>query len=174
MFILLTSCNFYDSEEKAKGAILYSYTRHINGFSAVLDEEEAIELSSTEEKKSFQTSSFHCILPLLTFRHFLIFTVENPEVKSIFLNKGRKLHTTRSWEFLGLERDGRTLEGSLWQKAKFGKDVIIGNLDTGVWPESESFRDEGMGPVPSKWKGICQNDTKGGVSCNRSALFYPF
>ncbi|KAJ8629688.1 hypothetical protein MRB53_023011 [Persea americana] len=134
----LASC--LGSEEKAKGAILYSYTRHINGFSAILDEEEAIELA------------------------------KNPEVKSIFLNKGRKLHTTRSWEFLGLERDGRTLAGSLWQKAKFGKDVIIGNLDTGVWPESESFRDEGMGPVPSKWKGICQNDTKGGVSCNRKLI----
>lgn len=126
-----TSFNFYGSEEKAKGAILYSYTRHINGFSAILDEEEAIELASKEENISFHASSFLCFVPLLTFRHFLIFTVENPEVKSIFLNKGRKLHTTRSWEFLGLERDGRTLAGSLWQKAKFGKDVIIGNLDTG-------------------------------------------
>lgn len=36
----------------------------------------------------------------------------------------------------------------------------------GVWPESESFSDKGIGPVPSKWKGICQNHTTGFV-CNR-------
>ncbi|RWW69864.1 hypothetical protein BHE74_00022514, partial [Ensete ventricosum] len=37
-----------------------------------------------------------------------------------------------------------------------------------AWPESESFKDEGMGPIPPKWKGICQNDTDKGVRCNRS------
>lgn len=41
----------------------------------------------------------------------------------------------------------------------------------GVWPESKSFSDEGMGPVPSKWRGFCQHDTKIGVYCNRSILF---
>ena len=38
----------------------------------------------------------------------------------------------------------------------------------GVWPESESFNDQGMGPIPSKWKGYCEpNDD---VKCNR---FFP-
>lgn len=41
----------------------------------------------------------------------------------------------------------------------------------GVWPKLESFSDRGFGPVPSRWKGICQNDTNGGVPCNRCALF---
>lgn len=40
----------------------------------------------------------------------------------------------------------------------------------GVWPESESFNDEGMGPIPSKWKGFCQNNTGNGVPCNRSYI----
>lgn len=39
---------------------------------------------------------------------------------------------------------------------------------TGVWPESESFSDEGMGPIPSKWKGYC--DTNDGVRCNRKLI----
>lgn len=42
----------------------------------------------------------------------------------------------------------------------------------GVWPESKSFSDEGLGPVPFKWSGTCQYDTKQ-VHCNRFILFHP-
>lgn len=34
------------SYEKAKDAIFYSYNRHINGFAAILEDEEAEELAS--------------------------------------------------------------------------------------------------------------------------------
>ena len=57
--------------------------------------------------------------------------IEHPKVVSVFLNKGRKLHTTRSWDFLGLENDGAIRSSSIWKKARFGEDTIIGNLDTG-------------------------------------------
>ncbi|XP_019053161.1 PREDICTED: subtilisin-like protease SBT5.4 [Nelumbo nucifera] len=135
--------SFLGSKEKAKAAIFYSYTKHINGFSATLEEEEAAEIA------------------------------KHPRVVSVFLNQGRKLHTTRSWDFLGLGRiNGVDPSGSsLWLKARFGEDTIIGNLDSGVWPESKSFSDDGYGPIPSKWKGICQ---KGGSNdtfvCNRKLI----
>ncbi|XP_034899667.1 subtilisin-like protease SBT5.4 isoform X2 [Populus alba] len=132
--------SFSEGKEKAKEKIFYSYTNNINGFAAVLEEEEASSLA------------------------------KHPDVVSVFLNKGKKLHTTRSWNFLGLEADGMVPPYSLWKKARYGEDVIIGNLDTGVWPESKSFSDEGMGPVPSKWRGICQHDTKDGVVCNRKLI----
>lgn len=60
---------------------------------------------------------------------------ELPGVLSVFLNRERKLHTTRSWEFLGLEGEDIEAEEiplfSLWRKARFGKDIIVANLDTG-------------------------------------------
>lgn len=42
----------------------------------------------------------------------------------------------------------------------------------GVWPESKSFRDEGMGPVPARWRGTCQDETENPVTCNRCAFVY--
>lgn len=51
----------------------------------------------------------------------------------MFENKGRKLHTTRSWGFMGLEDShGVIPSNSIWKKARFGEDVIIANIDTGV------------------------------------------
>jgi len=55
---------------------------------------------------------------------------EHPSVVSIFLNKKYELHTTRSWDFLGLERGGEIHNGSLWKRS-LGEDIIIGNLDSG-------------------------------------------
>ncbi|KAG5549899.1 hypothetical protein RHGRI_015015 [Rhododendron griersonianum] len=132
--------SFLGSTEKAKESIFYSYTRDINGFAATLDEEEAAAIA----------------------RH--------PNVVSVFLNKGKHLHTTHSWEFMLLEQNGVAQHSSLWIKASYGEDIIIGNLDTGVWPESESFSDKGFGAVPSKWKGFCENDTSNGVPCNRKLI----
>ncbi|XP_051126249.1 subtilisin-like protease SBT5.3 [Andrographis paniculata] len=132
--------SFLGSSERAKDAIFYSYTRHINGFAAILEDDEAVQIS----------------------RH--------PKVVSVFENQGRKLHTTRSWDFLGLERNGVIHGSSLWKKSRFGEDTIIGNLDTGVWPESKSFSDEEMGPVPTKWKGICQNDLDPTFHCNKKLI----
>ncbi|KNA11619.1 hypothetical protein SOVF_133540 [Spinacia oleracea] len=59
-----------------------------------------------------------------------------------------------------------------WKAARFGEDTIIANLDTGVWPESESFNDVGYGPIPSRWKGSCENSESSGspVPCNRKLI----
>lgn len=55
----------------------------------------------------------------------------NPKVISVFENKGRKLHTTHSWNFLGVENDVGIPSNSIWNDAKFGEDVIVANIDTG-------------------------------------------
>ena len=56
---------------------------------------------------------------------------EDPKVVSVFPNQARKLHTTRSWDFLGLENNGKIPDYSAWKVGRFGEDTIIGTLDTG-------------------------------------------
>ena len=48
---------FIHSYEKAKEAMFYSYNKHINGFAAILEDEEAEEIKS-EQKSSACVNSF--------------------------------------------------------------------------------------------------------------------
>ena len=68
------------------------------------------------------------------------------EVVSVFESQTLRTQTTRSWEFIGLADSSKRNETG-------ESDVIIGFVDTGIWPESESFTDKGYGPPPKKWKG---------------------
>ncbi|XP_040987387.1 cucumisin-like [Juglans microcarpa x Juglans regia] len=117
------------STSSAKESLIYSYGKSFNGFAAKLTDDEVAKLSEMEG------------------------------VISVFPDRKLKLHTTRSWDFMGVTKPkrGSPQEG----------DVIIGLLDTGIWPESESFSDEGLSPPPSKWKGECQGAN---FTCNNKII----
>lgn len=80
----------------------------------------------------------------------------------------RQLHTTRSPQFLGLKT---TDSAGLLKESDFGADLVIGVIDTGIWPERQSFNDRDLGPVPPTWKGSCV-PAKGfpATSCNRKLI----
>ncbi|CAK7350327.1 unnamed protein product [Dovyalis caffra] len=98
------------TEEEARTSLLYSYKHSINGFAALLTPDEASKLSELKEVVSVFKS--------------------NPIKYSV--------QTTRSWRFVGLEEeeghhinhgfdDGR----DLLKKAGYGKQVIVGLIDSG-------------------------------------------
>ncbi|XP_043702610.1 subtilisin-like protease SBT5.6 [Telopea speciosissima] len=134
-----------NTEEEARASLLYNYKNSINGFSALLTPDEAETLSRMDEVVSVSPS----------------------------IPRRWSLHTTRSWKFAGLEEGLETLDknGDLLRESKYGKDIIVGLLDSGIWPESKSFSDEGLGPIPKRWKGICQvGDAFNSSHCNRKLI----
>ncbi|TKY53555.1 Cucumisin protein [Spatholobus suberectus] len=78
-------------------------------------------------------------------------------VVSVFQNKRNKLQTTKSWDFVGFPQNVK--------RARIESDIIVGVIDYGIWPESDSFNDKGFGPPARKWKGTCHNFT-----CNKLCL----
>ncbi|GAB2222436.1 hypothetical protein Drorol1_Dr00013654 [Drosera rotundifolia] len=94
-------------------------------------------------------------------------TLKNhPAFISASVDRKGKLDTTRTVEFMSLNPNT-----GLWPVSKYGKDVIVGVIDTGVWPESRSFGDHGIGPVPARWKGICEAGQEFNASmCNRKLI----
>lgn len=44
-------------------------------------------------------------------------------------------------------------------------------MGSGIWPESPSFNDHGIGEIPSRWKGVCMEGSDFKKSnCNRYSL----
>ncbi|CAL0314756.1 unnamed protein product [Lupinus luteus] len=82
-------------------------------------------------------------------------------VVSIFPSINLQLYTTRSWDFIGLPE-------TVKRNRAIESDVIVGVLDSGIWPESDSFNDQGFGPVPKNWKGACAGGTN--FTCNKKII----
>ncbi|KAK2634531.1 hypothetical protein Ddye_029323 [Dipteronia dyeriana] len=130
------------SEESERINLIHHYSRAFKGFSAMLTEKEASALS------------------------------EDREVVSVFPDPILKLHTTRSWDFLEPPPHPTTTSSSTTHHNHLStEDVIIGIIDTGIWPESQSFKDTGFGEIPSRWKGVCMesHDFKKS-NCNRKLV----
>ncbi len=89
------------------------------------------------------------------------------DVMGVWQDELRQPETNSSPEFLGL-----TDPNSVWDLGYLGEDVIIGVIDTGIWPEHPSVSDQedlsdaaggsgknnlAYGPPPAGWNGGCQS-----------------
>jgi subtilisin family serine protease len=69
---------------------------------------------------------------------------KQPGVALVLPDEMRYKTTDNSPDFLGL-----TAPGGPWEKEYNGEGVVVGVIDTGIWPEHPSFADDGSyGPLP--------------------------
>lgn len=92
-------------------------------------------------------------------------------VQAVVKDEVRQPTTDRTPEFLGLS-DGGGLWDHLGGQSSAGENIIVGVIDTGIWPEHPSFSDQtdlkdrpgasgkrtrAYGPPPAHWNGTCQS-----------------
>jgi subtilisin family serine protease len=92
------------------------------------------------------------------------------KVVTITPDERHEVVTNYTPTFLGLDQPGG-LWDQLGGKEHAGEDVIVGIIDTGVWPENLSYADRvnsagqptfdstgtlAYGAPPARWKGVCQ------------------
>ncbi|KAF7837535.1 subtilisin-like protease SBT1.8 [Senna tora] len=130
------------SSSSHSDSLLYAYTTAYNGFAASLDPSEVEALRRSDD------------------------------VLGVYEDTVYTLHTTRTPEFLGLETQYGLWEGHNTQDLEQAShDIIIGVLDTGIWPESKSFDDTGMPEIPTRWRGECESGPDFSKSlCNKKLI----
>ncbi|CAF2026230.1 unnamed protein product [Brassica napus] len=138
-----------ESKEDAHNSMIYSYQHGFSGFAALLTSTQANKIS------------------------------EHPEVIHVIPNRILKLQTTRTWDHLGLSQISTPFSSSsstsvkgLLHDTNMGSEAIIGVMDTGIWPESKVFNDQGLGPIPKRWRGKCVSGEKfnATIHCNKKLI----
>ncbi|KZV31046.1 subtilisin-like protease [Dorcoceras hygrometricum] len=148
-----------------------TFPSHNHWYSFIVDSLESVGVESLDQYRVPRSlvytydSALHGFSAMLS--HDELEAVKKlPGFVSAYSDRSVTLDTTHSFEFLSLN----PFTG-LWPASDFGKDVIVGVIDTGVWPESLSFRDDGMTEIPAKWKGICEEGQDFNSSmCNKKLI----
>lgn len=156
-------------------AMPQAFSSHHTWYLATLDSVSNNVKLTTTTATAIASSSSKLIYSYANAIHGFSAILSPPEFEEIKNSPGYifstrdlpvKVDTTRSSQFLGLNSDS-----GAWPDSSYGKDVIIGLVDTGVSPESRSYDDSGMDEIPSRWKGECESGTQFNSSlCNKKLI----
>ncbi|KAI3997841.1 hypothetical protein MKX01_036311 [Papaver californicum] len=150
-----------------KSVMPNTFANHENWYSCIV---ESASVSSTASNMTpnllyIYDKAFHGFSAVLS-KDELESLKNAPGFVSAYADKIAKLDTTHTFEFLSLNP-----ANGIWPASNYGEDVIIGMIDTGVWPESDSFKDDGMTDIPARWKGICESGEQFDPSmCNKKLI----
>lgn len=117
-----------------------TYVEHIEGEQQAVIEEAGIAESDVGQTFTYALNGFEAQLTA----DEVVALERQPQVAKVVPNTLRQLTTDNSGSFLGLEgRRGAYAAGLT------GEDVVVGVIDSGIWPEHPSFADDGSyAPLP--------------------------
>ncbi|KAE8666294.1 Cytochrome P450 94A1 [Hibiscus syriacus] len=167
------SCNSYSvggsTENERKPYVVYMGEVPENGVRlSAMDEHHNLLLKAVGDEDIARESKYIAMEKASTVLQHGFFRMKQRDyqedgVASVFVNTKRKLLTTRSWDFLGVPESSNNGYGSV------ESNIIVGLMDTGIWPGSPSFNDAGYGPPPAKWKGKCDKGANF-TGCNNKVI----
>lgn len=89
-----------------------------------------------------------------------------PHVVGVWRDEAQQVTTANTPAFLGLT-DAQEGLHALGVK---GENIVIGIVDTGIWPEHPSFADDGSyGPLAG-WNGVCDAGEDENFACNNKMI----
>ncbi|WP_181009934.1 cell wall-binding repeat-containing protein [Ornithinimicrobium sufpigmenti] len=129
----------------------YSYTTVFNGFAAELTAQQVSSLR------------------------------KHPDVAYVWEDEVRHADTVSTPDYLGLRGEGGVWDTEFGGDANAGAGIVVGVIDTGIWPENPSFADLPGNPAPpATWNGACiegdDPDPDDNITCNSKligARYYP-
>ncbi|CAA3026982.1 subtilisin-like protease [Olea europaea subsp. europaea] len=147
------------------------YSHYTHWYSSIIDSLGSISPTSYGQHLNPRNlvytydSAFHGFCAVLSKQEFQTLK-KSPGFVSAYNDRDVTLDTTHTFEFMSLNP-----ATGLWPASEYGKDVIVGVIDTGVWPERLSYNDYGMGDIPERWKGICEEGQDFNASlCNKKLI----
>lgn len=124
--------------------IIYTYDTALNGFAAELTAGEAAALE------------------------------KNPDVVNIWETEILTADTVTTPDYLGMSGDGGVWDDQFGDPDSAGDGMVVGVIDSGIWPESASLDAMDGASVPADWNGECVEgedpDAENNVSCNNKLI----
>ncbi len=100
---------------------------------------------------------------------------KDPAVLHVWRDEKRFADTTTTPDFLGM-----TGSSGVWQQrfggpGKAGEGIIVGVLDSGIWPENPSFAPlpeprPDAADIAAQWRGICDPGVEEPIACNNKLI----
>ena len=141
------------------GAKIHSYTIALNGYAAMMSHEQALAVASQNDVLAVKPDT-------MRFPHAAA------DLRSIAVDDAGSARLDNNCN----EGDGATECGGGGSSNPNGKGVVVGVIDSGIWPEHPSFADDGSYEIPPITVGECDfgniahNPNDAPFTCNNKLI----
>ncbi len=145
-----------------------AYVDHLEAVQGAVANEVGVAAADVGENYTYALNGFEADLTVQEVSEL----ERRPEVAKVVPNELRQLQTDATPRFLGLNA-----RRGAWASGLVGEDVVVGVIDSGIWPEHPSFADDGTYPPLAGYEGLpCEfgdtayNPDDAAFACNNKLL----